>query len=247
MSEDTGIKRISRVALYYQLSDIIQNKIETGYFLENDKLPSERELCNMYGVSRSTVRQAIQELEKEGYIYRCQGKGTFVAPKKFNQYLNKIYSFTEDMKQLGKNPTSVVLEFRETACDEKIAKKFRVETGTKIYNFKRLRLINSEPIMIENNFVLYERFLGLEKKDLEHNSMYFIFTEKFGAQLTLAEESFEPVLIREEESRLLNYGPNFPGMKIERITYENDRIIEYTKSIVRGDKFRYHVKLGRET
>jgi len=52
MSEDTGIKRISRVALYYQLSDIIQNKIETGYFLENDKLPSERELCNMYGVSR---------------------------------------------------------------------------------------------------------------------------------------------------------------------------------------------------
>src|SRR5665647_600473 len=114
MSEGAGIKRSSRVALHYQLSDIIQDKIESEYFLENDKLPSERELCNMYGVSRSTVRQAIQELENEGYIYRCQGKGTFVAPKKYNQYLNKIYSFTEDMRQVGKNPTSVVLEFMET-------------------------------------------------------------------------------------------------------------------------------------
>ena len=85
------IDKSSRLPLYYQLMDIIIEMIERENLKENDKLPSERELCKEYNVSRSTVRQAIQELEKEGYIYRMHGKGTFVSPKNLNKiYLNFI-------------------------------------------------------------------------------------------------------------------------------------------------------------
>jgi GntR family transcriptional regulator len=246
MQIEKKIDKNSRVALHYQLRDIIQEEIETGYLLENDRILSERELCNTYGLSRSTVRQAIQELEKEGYVYKCQGKGTFVAPKKYNQHLDKIYSFTEDMKHLGKKPVSMILDFEIIACNESIAKKFQIDTGTKVIHCKRLRMIEKEPVMIENDYVLYDRFPTLEKNDLEQNSMYTIFTEKFGVNLSSAEEIFEPVLIREAEAKQLNYSQNLPGMKIERITYENNRVIEYSKSIVRGDRFRYHVKLNNK-
>ncbi len=79
--------------------DIIIEMIEEGNLQEDDRLPSERELCETYDVSRSTVRQAIQELEKEGYIYRLHGKGTFVSPERFKQDLLEFYSFTEEMKK----------------------------------------------------------------------------------------------------------------------------------------------------
>ncbi len=94
------IDKTSRMPLYYQLMDIIIDMIDSGELVEDDQLPSERELCEIYDISRSTVRQAIQELEKEGYIYRVHGKGTFVSKEKFRQELLKFYSFTEEMKKL---------------------------------------------------------------------------------------------------------------------------------------------------
>ncbi len=94
------IDKTSRMPLYYQLMDIIIDMIDSGELVEDDQLPSERELCEIYDISRSTVRQAIQELEKEGYIYRVHGKGTFVSKEKFRQELLEFYSFTEEMKKL---------------------------------------------------------------------------------------------------------------------------------------------------
>ncbi|NMB07943.1 MAG: GntR family transcriptional regulator, partial [Tissierellia bacterium] len=91
------IDKTSRMPLYYQLMDIIIDMIDSGELVEDDQLPSERELCEIYDISRSTVRQAIQELEKEGYIYRVHGKGTFVSKEKFRQELLEFYSFTEEM------------------------------------------------------------------------------------------------------------------------------------------------------
>ena len=82
METTRSINKESRIPLYYQLIDILIEMIEKGYISENDQLPSERELCETYNVSRSTVRQAMQELEREGYVYREHGKGTFVSPKK---------------------------------------------------------------------------------------------------------------------------------------------------------------------
>lgn len=225
--------------------DIIIEMIEEGYLSENDQLPSERELCETYSVSRSTVRQAIQELEKEGYIYREHGKGTFVSPEKFKQDLLSFYSFTDEMKKIGKTPSSQVLDFKVIKCSDELAKKMNLASGDEVYMFTRLRLADNEPMMLETSYVPCDRFPGLTKEQLEQNAMYEIFTKKYNAVFTCAEEIFQSVLTREDEAVLLLYRTGLPAMMIERITHENDMIIEYTKGIARGDRFKYHVLLKK--
>lgn len=239
------IDKNSRIPLYYQLMDIIIEMIEDGNLGEDDQLPSERELCETYGVSRSTVRQAIQELEKEGYIYRVHGRGTFVSPEKFKQALLEFYSFTEEMKKIGKKPSSKVLDFKIGKCDEQIARIMKLDVGEDIYIFTRLRLANKEPMMVETSYIPYKRFPGISKEQLEKHPMYHIFTKKHNADFTCAEEVFQTVLTREEEAKVLNYTPGQPSMLIERYTYENGDLIEYTKGIARGDRFKYAVVLKK--
>ena len=180
------IDKDSRIPLYYQLMDIIVEMIEEGKLQEDDRLPSERELCETYDVSRSTVRQAIQELEKEGYIYRLHGKGTFVSPEKFKQDLLEFYSFTEEMKRIGKTPSSKVLDFEIAKCNEKLARKMNLNVRDKIYIFTRLRLANNEPMMVETSHVPYNRFPGITKEELEEYAMYDIFTKRYNAKFTYA-------------------------------------------------------------
>lgn len=239
------IDKQSRIPLYYQLMDIIIEKIEVENLKEHDRLPSERELCEGYNVSRSTVRQAIQELEKEGYIYREHGKGTFVSPKKMKQDLLGFYSFTEEMKKKGKKPNSKVLNFQVIESNEKIAKKMKLEIGDKIYEFTRLRLADNEPMMLETSYVPYDRFPNLTKTELQEKPMYDIFTEKYNTTFTKAEEMLHPILTKDFEAELLECPKDFPSMMIERITYEGDIVIEYTKGIARGDRFKYHVVLNK--
>ncbi|GAQ26009.1 GntR family transcriptional regulator [Tepidanaerobacter syntrophicus] len=239
------IEKESRIPLYYQLMDIIIEMIEAGNLKADDKLPSERELCEKYDISRSTVRQAIQELEREGYIYRIHGKGTFVSPEKFKQDLLKFYSFTEEMKKLGKVPTSKVLDFKIAKCNEKLAQKMRLNVHDEIYVFTRLRLADGEPMMLETSHVPCGRFPGLTKEKLERRPMYDIFSEEYNTTFTFAEEIFQPVITRENEAKLLNYYEGLPSMMIERFTYEKDTVIEYTKSVARGDRFKYRVALKR--
>ncbi len=239
------INKNSRIALYYQLMDIIVEDIEDGKLKENDKLPSERELCIEYDISRVTVRKAIQELEKSGYIYKEHGKGTFVSPKKFEQDLLKFYSFTEEMKKIGKIPSSKVISFEIVTEDEKIARKLKLNLNDKIYKFTRLRLADEKPMILETTYVPYDRFIGLTKKDLENQPMYDIFTKTYNAVFTTAEETFQVIAARSREAKLLEISSNTPCLMVERITYEDDLIIEYTKSVTRGNKFKYHVILKK--
>lgn len=225
--------------------DVIIEQIEQNNIAENCKLPSERELCEKYNISRATVRKAIDELEKEEYIYKKQGKGTFRAPKKVNQGLFKFYSFTEEMKKLGKIPSSKIINFEITKCDDSISKKMNINIGEQIYKFTRLRLADDKPMIYEVSYVPYERFPGIIKSDLEKNAMYDIFKNKFNANFTMAKQSFSSVVTREYEAKFLQISKNIPSMMIKRLTYEGQKIIEYTISIARGDMFKYYVVLKK--
>lgn len=236
------IDKTSRIPLYLQLMDILINKMEDEIG-ENGQLPSEREICQQYDLSRTTVRQAINELEKDGYIYKVHGKGTFVSPKKVNQELVKFYSFTEEMKKLGKVPISKVLSFDVLEADRKISSKLLVAEGSKVYCFSRLRIANDTPMMLETSFIPYDLFPGITKEDLEHTALYEIFRNRFQTEITMAEEFFMPVMTDEKEAKQLKMHPSLPSLRIERLTHGVDRVIEYTNTIARGDKFKYHVRL----
>ena len=104
--EDRMVLKNSKSPLYYQLAEIILSEIESKNLKENDKLLTEREYAKKYELSRATVRQALAYLEEKGYVYKVQGCGTFVSSKVIQQKLLKVYSFTEEMKKLGKIPES---------------------------------------------------------------------------------------------------------------------------------------------
>jgi len=239
------VDKSSRTPLYLQLMNILIEMIENN-LEENQQILSEREICEIYNVSRTTVRQSMDELEKEGYIYKVHGKGTFVSPKRMNQDLISFYSFTEEMKKLGKFPSSEVTGFEIVQADEKISVIFKVGIGDLLYRISRIRKADGLPMMYETTYLPFDRFKGITKEQLQENPMYDILIKSFNAKITSAEEYFRPILTNKLESIYLEIKESSPSLKIERFTYEDNDVIEYTLSVSRGDKFKYRVKLSNK-
>lgn len=240
-----NINKNNRLPLYYQLYEIILNQINSGFFSEHDKIPSERELCNKFEISRSTVRQAINELEKDRYIYKKHGKGIYVSPKAFKQDLLKFYSFTDEMRKLGKIPSTEVIDFEITNINGELVKKMNTSLNNKLYKFTRLRLADNEPFILETSYLPVNRFPNLNKEKLSNDVMYDIFRQQYDVVFSKAEEVLKPVNTTTHEAKMLKIKSDIPSMMIERYTYEGYNVIEYTVSIVRGDKFEYRVILEK--
>lgn len=238
----TIINKNSTIPLYVQLMNILVEKIENT-MEENDKLDSEREICKKYAVSRTTVREALDELEKKKYIYKVQGKGNFISPKVVEQDLIKVSSFTEEMKKHGKNPTSKLLSFEIAEANNKIAEKLRIEENELVFKISRIRIADETPMIYEITYLPYERFKELTKEMIKKSPLYEILKNTFNTNITSAEEVIESVLINKLESIYLEIPQGQPGLKFERIAYEQNEIIEYTITIARGDKYRYRVCL----
>jgi GntR family transcriptional regulator len=218
-------------------------KIDSEEFSVGEKLPSERELCEIYDLSRITVRQTLQELEREGYIYKMHGKGTFISPKRYNQNLVKLYSFTEEMKKIGKTPATKVLSFQEIALDERLANKMNLAPFDEALQIVRLRLADNEPLMFETSYIPKETFPNLTEKDLAERPMYDVFMQDYKIGVTKAIERFSATSVRKDEAEYLKINAAHPAMLIKRFAYHKEGLIEYTISVARGDKFDYTVEL----
>jgi len=237
------VDKTSRVPLYLQLMEKLIDKITQQEYLVDEQLPAERELCDIYSLSRITVRQALQELEREGYIYKLHGKGTFVASKSYNQKLVKLYSFTEEMHKIGKVPTTKVLSFKKISVDERLALKMGLEAYDDVYQVTRIRLADGEPLMYETSFIPDKIFPDLTERELIDKPMYEIFSDQYDIGVTRATESFRVTTIRREEAKHLQTVEDKPAMLVKRYAYHENSLIEYTVSVARGDKFNYTVEL----
>ncbi len=235
--------KTSKVPLYLQLIEEIMEKIESKVYVEGGKLPSERELCEIYGLSRITIRQALRELENDGYIYKSHGVGTFVAAKSYNQQLEKLYSFTEEMKKIGKTPTTKVLLFTIIVADERLIQKMNLQPLEEVYKIVRLRYADEQPLIYETSYVPRKIFPNLTEQDLVERPMYDVFHEDYEIGVTKATERFTATLIRQEEALHLDAILLQPAMLIKRYAHHKDVLIEYTNSVARGDKFAYTVEL----
>lgn len=175
-------------ALYHQLVDLLKERMETS-MIPHDKLPSERELTAQYGVSRTTVRLALQELENTGYIYRRHGKGTFVSDIKQDAAdLAGAYSFTEQMKSLGRHPETRILSFEKIEADKFISQHLNLSLGEAVFKLSRLRIADREPLMIEDTYLPVKFFLSLDDQLLRSKPLYDLFSEDFDQTVRLADE-----------------------------------------------------------
>lgn len=234
----------NRLALYYQLADEILQKIEREEYKPNDKLPTERSLCEKHGVSRATVRQAFSYLEQKGYIFKVQGKGTFVAPKIVEQSLLEFYSFSDEMKKQGREPRSEVVAFKVVEVPGEVCKKMKLSEGRLVYEIKRIMFADNEPMMYEKTYLPIERFPELTREKLENGSMYELFISNYSVVFKSAEESFQPIKMTEQEAAYLHTDIDEPSMKIERVSYEKEGAIEYSISVARN-KFKYKITLKK--
>lgn len=228
--------------LYNKLISDIQSeltKLKVG-----DRLPSERQLCQIYNVSRTTVRSAIADLELNGYIKRIQGKGTFVQrPSKNRQNLSHYYSFTEQTRKLGKTPKSVILEYHIEQADTMIQEIFKVSEDTSVIRFIRLRLADDEPMMVETTFMLYDDFADITKKWLEERPLYEILENHYARKIHKVRERFSASTLNRFYAEQLGRKINEPCLRISRYSYDADlRLIEYTVSYARADQFNYETE-----
>lgn len=231
----------NKMPLYGQLMNFLLSEIECDKFKEHEKLPSERELCDKFNLSRDTVRQAIFQLEKMGYIYKKHGKGTFVAPKQLKPDLYKFYDFTEEMKKLGKEAISKVLSFEIIPADKYIANALKIKENSNVHRITRLRLVDSIPLIFEKAYLPIEKFNYFHIDELNTSSLYNILKNRFSIKFSRREETFYPITPDEDITRYLNLMKFQPVIKIERTTFEDEEPIMFTERIIRGDKFKYTI------
>jgi GntR family transcriptional regulator len=211
-----------------------------------EAIPSERQLSTDLGVSRLTVRAALDDLVREGLLIRRRGSGTFVSEPKIAQELT-MTSFTEDMRRRGMVPGSRTLELRTVPAGAWLGRIMHVSPSEPIVIVKRLRLADHETMAIEALHVRASLVPGLSAHDLEDQSFYALLTERYGLDIVCGLQTIEPTVTNEEESELLGVPLHSPAFLFERTTRSpEDEIVEYVRSIYRGDRYRLVTELSRD-
>ena len=233
---------------YYQLANILRDRISKGEVPARQPIPSERQLEKDFSVSRTTIRQAIDLLVRQGYLYREHGRGTFVSPQKLQKGISELTSFSEDMKKRGIVPGQKILdiEFVQPAPDicRHLELPFQSE---KVLRIERLRLGDGAPMGLQTSFYVLPEGQTITREELEAiGSVYRILQEKLHLIPTEADETLEVALANSREASLLRIKKGSPLLLSERTTYSQYRtVIEFVKILYRGDRYRYFAKLTR--
>ncbi|MGL5020713.1 MAG: GntR family transcriptional regulator, partial [Mycoplasmatales bacterium] len=224
---------IKKTSLYLQLAESIINDINSKRVKPGEQILTEKELMIKFSVSRFTVREAINYLGKNDYVEKKHGIGTFVKENAISQKLFKFYSFSEEMKKIGKKPLTKIISFSKERANGFIAEKLNILEDSVIYKMDRLRLANNEIIMYEITYLPQKIFFGLEAEFFDKKSMYDVFQDKYGIIFSGAREKFTALIPAKNILKKLDLDKVEACMKIERTTYMNNFIIEYTVSFAR--------------
>ncbi|MBT8366428.1 MAG: GntR family transcriptional regulator [Deltaproteobacteria bacterium] len=227
--------------LYFQLKEIFHDKIENEKLKEGDMIPSESELQQIYGVSRATVRKAIELLVYEGLMDKKKGKGTFVRRRKIEEQLPVLKSFTEEMS--GRDAYKKVISVAHTKAPSGIRARLNLPADESVLSLKRLMVVDGIPLGILHSYIPAKFELSLDE---DYTKSLYRILEKKGIRLKDAEQTIEVRMATHEEIRLLELEAPCPTLVIRRLAYSvNHEAVEYVKGVYRGDLYRYSCKLTR--
>jgi GntR family transcriptional regulator len=210
-----------------------------------EAIPSERQLSADLGISRLTLRAALDDLAREGYLVRRRGAGTFVSEPKITQELT-MTSFTDDMRRRGMRPASKTLELRVSPAGARLGRLLHLSPSEPVVIARRLRLADGESMAIETVHIRESQVPGLTASDLEQHSFYELLTDRYGIEIVGGEQTIEPTVTDEDESDALGVPLHSPAFRFERVTLsDTGEIVEFVDSIYRGDRYKLVTTLNR--
>lgn len=233
------IDKNSPIPVYYQLKNDLISKIAEGVWKAGDCIASERELCEIYGVSRMTIRQAIGELVQEGILIRLKGKGTYVCEQTFKQ--KDMMSFTEMINQMGKNLKTEVIEFEKIETPEDFSDIFSLE---ELYKITRKRIVDDICVALERVYIPVD-YCGYIDSVMLKGSLYNIL-EGFGYKVEYSQSSIAAITVTDRLRKLFKIEKDVPMLKITSKTYDhNNKMIFLEEAIYRSDKYILEVNISR--
>jgi GntR family transcriptional regulator len=238
-----SIDKSQAIPLFVQLRSIIRSQIDSGQLEPHDQLPSERELSQMYDISRQTVRLAINELVTQGVLYRQPGKGTYVAPPKVIQDLLHVTSFTKLILDWGKAASVKVISCNREKAPPFVQRLLEVGENQDVVKFERVRLIDTERVAIHRSYIPIEFGELLLKEPAQSFSLIDYINREAGVEITHSEETMEPTIANAYEAKILQIPEGAPLQLITgHLIANNQQPVECHKSLYRGDKFRFSFK-----
>jgi GntR family transcriptional regulator len=223
-----------------EAAENIEGYIAFNKFEPHTKIPSERDLCEMWGFNRTTLRSAISRLIEEGKLYNRLGSGTFVAPPKVVRNLQDLKSLAEYSHEYGSVLTSKVISMNVLESNKKISQKLHIPLGRKIYELLRIRIFDNDPTSIDTSYVEFERFPNLERFDFAKESFYNVLKSEYNVKIVGGEEKIGITYASAVEAKSLSIPVETAVFFLNGIIWDEKEIpIEYFKSIVRSDKVRF--------
>ncbi len=238
----------SSAPLYARVEDVLASDIAEGTLTPGIRLPAEQSLIERFAVSRTTIRQAIQNLIRRGLIEIRRGTGTFVAQPKISQELTELTGFVEDMQALGRHASARLLDQQVVPANESVARQLALAVGTLVVRIQRVRLADKIPLSFDETYLPREIGEKIVENDLEAEPIFSLLEQKYNTPLVEAEYRLEAVSADAAVARALGISIGSPVFLIERTSYSTgQRPIDHEKLYYRGDQIRFVTRLSRRT
>src|SRR5699024_10212385 len=242
---NTVLDKSIPVPLYYQLKEKLLSDIKNGDYKLGDAIPTEKDLSSMFVISRTTVRQAINELVQEGWLYREKSKGTFVTKPKINQsFVQALGSFNEQMEKLGKRPSTQLLELKVISVPDCVLNKLNLNKNDKVIYMHRKRYADEIPIVMVETFLPYNKCQFILDYDLENFSLYPLLRNYEKTEIHKIHRYIEAVIAEDYDVDNLNISVNNAIQLFTSIAYSAyEEPIEYSIARYRGDQNVFEVTI----
>lgn len=240
---DSNIDKTTRIPLYFQLKELIVKEIRDGAYQKDSLIPTEKEISEFYGISRTTVRQAISELVQEGWLYRIKSKGTFVSHPKLNQdFIQQLESYDVQIRRSGMVPSTEVLELKTIKATSGIAASLKIDISDRVIFLFRRRFANEEPMVTIKTYLPYDKCSFILKHDFNREALYKVLAQADSTEIKYVNRVVEAAEAAKPDESYLNLKSGKPIQMVTSIGYNAYNCpIEYSIARYRGDRNSFRI------
>lgn len=233
------VDRNHPLPVYVQIADAIRKLVHSGTLAPGTMLPPERVLCDEFQVSRMTLRQAYELLERDHILQRQRGRGTLIAPHRMRKQQQQMRSFSEEIRSRGGRPRSTLLSFQTIAPSDTLRDQLSLPVGEPVFRIERIRFSDATPLALEVVHIPCYLCRGLDRFDLARRSLYSVLESEFGLRLARSLETISAALPSSRDRRLLELRPGTALLVVDRRTYTaSGTPVEAAATTYRGDLYQ---------